>query len=56
MKFDRKFIYTSLAVIILLIFTIWVYPELTGLLQVNACLDEAGTWNQQQGLCEYEEN
>ena len=54
MKFSRKFVFTSIAVILLLIFTIWIYPELVNLLQVDACLDEDGTWNQEQGQCAHE--
>lgn len=53
MKFSRKSVFIAVAVILLLIFTIWIYPELIDLLQVDACLDEGGKWNQEQGLCEH---
>lgn len=54
MKFTKKSILMLVAVLVLLAFTFWGYPQLVNFLQADICLDEGGQWNAEQQACLHE--
>lgn len=51
MKFTKKSVAMLVAVLALLVFTFWGYPQLVSYLQADICLDEGGQWNVVQQVC-----